>query len=407
MNRNNLLVILSLGLNVCAVGVGSVWILAHSGGAGKPAADGGGQPTLGREMRSSEPMDGSTASWFQWGQLESEDYRKYIANLRAIGCPEETIKDIIVAEIEKLYAPKFEAGYLTSRKQNYWETPRRVPAGSLDWQSKLFQEKYAVIKELLGIDMLAENGKHDFGAKDWEIKFSFLPEAKRQQLRDLEHKYSDAEHQVYANSHGLMTPEDGKALETLRQQKKAEMDALLTPKEQLEYGLRTSPRAQRLQHDLDAFQPSEAEFRSIYQAQMALEEKQNAAAGQSGDAQASPAPAVSPEQEFQDQLKSALGDHRYSEYQLSKDPGYQGLLRIADRFGLAPNVASQVFDLKQSVEAQTRQMLSNAQLTDEQRQAALQSVRSQTETALTGMLGEQGFSVYRDQGGKWFQLIKN
>src|SRR6185436_17865409 len=30
---------------------------------------------------------------FRWAQLESEDYREYITRLRAIGCPEQTIRD--------------------------------------------------------------------------------------------------------------------------------------------------------------------------------------------------------------------------------------------------------------------------------------------------------------------------
>src|SRR5450756_2540486 len=34
---------------------------------------------------------------FGWQMVESADYRRYIANLRAIGCPEETIRDIITA----------------------------------------------------------------------------------------------------------------------------------------------------------------------------------------------------------------------------------------------------------------------------------------------------------------------
>ena len=33
-----------------------------------------------------------------WTSVESQDYREYIANLRAIGCPEETVRDIIIAE---------------------------------------------------------------------------------------------------------------------------------------------------------------------------------------------------------------------------------------------------------------------------------------------------------------------
>src|SRR5437667_8824635 len=35
---------------------------------------------------------------FRWSQIESEDYPTYIANLRAIGVPEKTIRDIVLAD---------------------------------------------------------------------------------------------------------------------------------------------------------------------------------------------------------------------------------------------------------------------------------------------------------------------
>lgn len=38
---------------------------------------------------------------FRWNQLEStDDYRSYVANLRAIGCPESTIRAIVTADFE-------------------------------------------------------------------------------------------------------------------------------------------------------------------------------------------------------------------------------------------------------------------------------------------------------------------
>src|SRR5688572_12790243 len=40
---------------------------------------------------------------FTWHEVESEDYATYIKNLRLIQCPEETIRDIIVAEVNQLY----------------------------------------------------------------------------------------------------------------------------------------------------------------------------------------------------------------------------------------------------------------------------------------------------------------
>src|SRR4051794_39188653 len=43
---------------------------------------------------------------FHWRQLESADYEQYMANLRAAGCPGRTVRDIIVADVRKLYALK-------------------------------------------------------------------------------------------------------------------------------------------------------------------------------------------------------------------------------------------------------------------------------------------------------------
>ena len=46
---------------------------------------------------------------FLWSQLESTDYRTYVANLRAIGCPEQTLRDIVMADVdEAIYAPRRE-----------------------------------------------------------------------------------------------------------------------------------------------------------------------------------------------------------------------------------------------------------------------------------------------------------
>lgn len=45
---------------------------------------------------------------FRWSQLESTDYRTYLANLRRVGCPEQTIRDILTADVDSLYAPRRE-----------------------------------------------------------------------------------------------------------------------------------------------------------------------------------------------------------------------------------------------------------------------------------------------------------
>jgi hypothetical protein len=52
------------------------------------------------------PVAASTPVPFRWSQLESTDYATYIANLRAIGCPEQTLHDIIAGDLACVYAQK-------------------------------------------------------------------------------------------------------------------------------------------------------------------------------------------------------------------------------------------------------------------------------------------------------------
>ena len=39
-----------------------------------------------------------------WADIESPDYPTYIRNLRNIGCPEPTIRDIVVADVNELFS---------------------------------------------------------------------------------------------------------------------------------------------------------------------------------------------------------------------------------------------------------------------------------------------------------------
>jgi len=41
---------------------------------------------------------------FDWRQIEAPDYATYIASLRAIHCPEQTVRDIITADVASLFA---------------------------------------------------------------------------------------------------------------------------------------------------------------------------------------------------------------------------------------------------------------------------------------------------------------
>lgn len=55
--------------------------------------------TVAKEVgTSSQATPQPAAAPFQWSQLESANYATYISNLRAVGCPEQTVRDIITAD---------------------------------------------------------------------------------------------------------------------------------------------------------------------------------------------------------------------------------------------------------------------------------------------------------------------
>ncbi|MDB6054504.1 MAG: hypothetical protein JWN25_2027, partial [Verrucomicrobiales bacterium] len=65
-------------------------------------------------------------SLLRWDEIESPDYLTYMANLRSVGCPEETIRDIVLCDINKLYdTRKNSEGSLPSGdywKSHHWNT---------------------------------------------------------------------------------------------------------------------------------------------------------------------------------------------------------------------------------------------------------------------------------------------
>lgn len=48
------------------------------------------------------------AAPFRWQQLDAPDFPTFVKNLRAIGCPEPTLRDIVEGELREIYAQKLQ-----------------------------------------------------------------------------------------------------------------------------------------------------------------------------------------------------------------------------------------------------------------------------------------------------------
>jgi hypothetical protein len=98
-----------------------------------------------------------------WRAVESGDYRAYISNLHAIGCPDETIRDIIITDLNKLYTSKARTLNPALKNNKFWQPdPASDDPKQREFQRQLNQlekEKRETTRALLGADYQAEMAK--------------------------------------------------------------------------------------------------------------------------------------------------------------------------------------------------------------------------------------------------------
>jgi hypothetical protein len=68
-----------------------------------------------------------TPAPFRWSQLESsDDYRVFLTNLRAIGCPENIVRAIALEDVQEVFAFKRRALHLTETETGPWSHPAEL-----------------------------------------------------------------------------------------------------------------------------------------------------------------------------------------------------------------------------------------------------------------------------------------
>jgi hypothetical protein len=340
----------------------------------------------------------------RWREIGFRDSRAYIANLRAIGCPEETIRDIIVGEVERLYAPRLAPLRRPSREYRFWEfePPWVHPEDRerLKKRQALEMEKWALCRDLLGIDLQREAQKYSGHADYLARVFPFLPEAKRDQADKLQQKYQEQEQDQLAKARGRPDAEEQQELKRLYRQHRAELAQVLTPQELEEYEMRVSPAANLLRYELLGFDPTEQESRALFRLRRPFEDYLDNFQLDPDDSDAN-AKRFQAQQQYQQQLRTALGEKRYAEYYRSQDYGFRSLIER----GVAKDIAARVYAIKRTAEDRARQIRANNNLTWPQRQEALNKLQTEAAKDVADLLGERGFKAYKIIGGQWLRAL--
>jgi hypothetical protein len=335
---------------------------------------------------------------FNWSQLESSDYRQYIANLRAVGCPEPTLRDIIITDVMRLYAARRGQFYQNGHPFKYWETDekRKLSQTQLDERdaqlASIDKELPAVLRELLGINYERELNKYFVDAGLDDQRFSFLSDDKRSHVLALRDDFEGRrEHVLWQVTDGKPTPDQLAELRQIDQDHATALTALLTPGEKAEFDLTSSPTADRMRQQLIGFNPSETEFRAIFSREHALDA---AYAYQDTNDPAVAAAKAADEEKLKSDIEAALTPDRVAQFEQASSPDFQNLTLLAQRYQLPDDVAQTMLDMRRQVEDARRQLTSNLTLTADQRAAALQNVQTLTEQTARETLGAQAYAEY-------------
>lgn len=352
----------------------------------------------------------ASAQKFDWRAVESADYRKYIENLRSIGCPEETIRDLIVADVNKLFDQRRKGAKKAGSDFKFWETGMKNMMGnlgmdeeSLKKKQELAAEKKSLLKDLLGADV-PEKPDLFGGANPLESMLDFIPEEKQAKLMELMQELQTKNVKHLGN--GTPDEVDMKALLNSQKEMEREIAKILTPKEFEDYQLRLSQTAMMMRVQLDGFNPTEQEFRDIFKVQKAYDDEVGlygmpvrAANKEEADKRAALEAAT------KESIKAAIGPDRYAEMERAKDYEYKSIAKVAERQELPKEAAVQAYQLKQTAEQNANILRANTDLNEEQRAAALKAMRAETERSLEGVLGQKGLEAYKKQGAFWLNNI--
>jgi hypothetical protein len=245
--------------------------------AGQQTADG--TPAAAGDLAASSPGENrrwlvaTNAPRMDWRRIESADYRTYVKNLRDIGCPEPTVRDIVAADLLQAYAAK-RAEVMAGRYRDFkfWKSDAEEIAarGQVEQQQRAVdQEMGGVLRELLGEDVASAATGAAWKQAEISQQLGFLPEDKRAKTLTTLLANITFDDQIRGLADGRHTPEDPgerrRVIENYDRQR-TELTALLTPEEYEKVDMTVSWTADNLRHAMEHFQPTEEEFRGIFRA---------------------------------------------------------------------------------------------------------------------------------------------
>lgn len=334
----------------------------------------------------------------RWEDLESTNFFIYIANLRSIGCPEPTIRDIIVAEVEELFARRRAREILRPAHQWWRYRPDPEVAEEATRQSEaLAAEQRELLVRLLGEPASIPASPASSVAGSTSLDGPILGDLSddlREQVHQIEARHRERVRGLaYSDPDTPPTPPTQADIARLEAGLRAELAAILAPDQLEEYLLRHSRTADQLRRQTRDFEPSPAEFRALFQATDPIQQQLAALGGDTSESAEVQRAELLVLQEAA--IQEALGLPRYAEYHLLQDSDYLAVRARIERLDLPLDHALPLYEIDQVTREERGRLMNDASLSAEELTEQLAQIEIQRLQALRQILGPDGFRRFQ------------
>jgi hypothetical protein len=338
---------------------------------------------------------------FDWQQLGATNLDTFAANLRAIGCPERTIRDIVVGEVWRLFAA-FENQPDSSP---FWANGPRLIAERRRRESETLQlknELTATLRRLFGYEWSPRSERNLFEEENaiCRVLLGEISEDQLEQATAMMLSAEDLKEEVAWQCGDVFLDEDYAALRRRRDELEQRVRAVLSPAQFEEFSARVG-MAEWLfaSGGLERLKPTAAELRQI-----ALAKSQVRPLGWDMldlDDSLTEEEKEADEAAVEQRVRQILGEARFAEFELLKDHNYRTIHSFAEQNSLPVDTAHKLYEVRKLAAAEVRTVREDKSLDSQSRTQRLQAVAQSLTPAVNTLLGPKLFADYLRHGGQW------
>jgi hypothetical protein len=330
---------------------------------------------------------------FTWDQVQSTNYATLIINLRAIGCPEQTIRDIVTTDIDRIYARRRVTEVVYPNYQ-WWKStpdPSLVEAAEEKIQS-LETERRALLTGLLGTGWDAEGRELIAARSGMTLTGPILGDLPAQTKQIV--LYILAAAQLKIEAYQEQQRLQGNAIDPmqmvrLREEPLVQLATVLGPEAYDEFILRYSPAAQQLREMMRTLDLTPDQFRDLFSALSGI-------IGQPVYFYTGSDPALLKQQQqlatqSEAVIKATLGAAVYAGYQLNQDPLYRSSQDLAQQLNLPASVILPIYQINRATQAEMDRIRKDDTLSNDEKVEALAQTQVQEQQSLQQLLGPDAF----------------